>query len=44
VLGKTLSHGLEEGVWASVCDYADPWQFGLLLRAHDLISSIRRTD
>ncbi len=32
VLGKTLSQGLEGGVWASVCDYADSWEFGLLLR------------
>jgi hypothetical protein len=44
VLGKTLSQGLEEGVWASVGDYADSWEFGLLLRAHDLMSSTRRTD
>jgi hypothetical protein len=34
VLGKTLSQGLEEDVWASVCDCADSWKFSLLLRAH----------
>ena len=32
VLAKTLSQGLEDGVWASVCDYANSWEFGLLLR------------